>query len=117
MKIWNSFGSEHSANLVIIGKFKDVAAATRAEATLNGVARIAGTNKPPADLAMEAYKAFEVADFSAADVEGMNLCHNWKRDGDHIVVNTDDTDIQGILKIMLRDNAKIEVYSAHSYPG
>ena len=24
MKIWNSYGAEHSLNLVILGKFKDV---------------------------------------------------------------------------------------------
>src|ERR1035438_657892 len=24
MKIWNAFGSEHSANLVMIGKFKEI---------------------------------------------------------------------------------------------
>ena len=28
MKIWKGFGSEHSANMVLIGHFKDVQSAT-----------------------------------------------------------------------------------------
>ena len=31
MKTWNSYGSEHSANLVMIGKFKNAASAEKAK--------------------------------------------------------------------------------------
>jgi Family of unknown function (DUF6375) len=31
MKIWNSYGSEHSARIVMIGRFKDVASAKKAK--------------------------------------------------------------------------------------
>jgi diketogulonate reductase-like aldo/keto reductase len=115
LKLWNSFGSEHSADLVIVGQFKEVADAATVEAALNGIQAIAGQQgKSLRDMAMEAYKAFGVSDFSEADIEGMNLCHSWTRTGNQIEVRTEETEIQGILKVMLRSGGKIEVYSNHS---
>jgi hypothetical protein len=37
MKIWNSYGSEHSANLVMIGSFKDAASAEKAKAAIDEI--------------------------------------------------------------------------------
>jgi hypothetical protein len=65
---------------------------------------------------MEAYKAFGVSDFNEADVVGMNLCHSWTRNGNHVEVRTDETDIQGVLKVMIKNGGTIEVYSNHSHP-
>jgi len=38
MKIWNSYGSEHSAKLVMIGHFKDVASAESAKKLIDEIA-------------------------------------------------------------------------------
>jgi hypothetical protein len=35
MKTWNSYGSEHSANLVMIGKFKNAASAEKAKEAID----------------------------------------------------------------------------------
>jgi hypothetical protein len=40
-----------------------------------------------------------------------------RRDGSSIVVTTDETDVQALLKVLLDKGARIEVYSAHDYPG
>jgi Family of unknown function (DUF6375) len=40
MKIWNTYGSEHSANLVMIGKFKDVASAETAKAIFDEISGV-----------------------------------------------------------------------------
>ena len=48
MKIWNSYGSEHSANLVMIGSFKDAASAEKLHKSIEmvrGMAKQAGGNE------------------------------------------------------------------------
>ena len=39
MKIWNSYGSEHSANLVMIGSFKDAASAEKAKEIIDEITK------------------------------------------------------------------------------
>jgi len=42
MKIWNSYGSEHSANLIMIGKFKDAGVAERAKEVIDEITEFVG---------------------------------------------------------------------------
>jgi hypothetical protein len=39
MKIWYQHGSEHSANLVMIGHFEDVTEATKAEEVIDAISK------------------------------------------------------------------------------
>ena len=39
MKIWNSYGSEHSANLVMIGTFKDATSAEKAKEIIDEITK------------------------------------------------------------------------------
>ncbi|MFF0043346.1 DUF6375 family protein [Streptomyces mirabilis] len=39
-----------------------------------------------------------------------------RRNDDSIVVTTDETDVQALVKILIDKGARIEMYSAHDYP-
>jgi hypothetical protein len=123
MKIWNSFGSEHSANLVIIGKFKEIQDAQGAINTLDALAEIA-TRELDALLAgkvpesvLDAAMKHKTTDMGPSDFEGLAYDHHWSLEGSSLVATTEESNIQGILKVLLRYAAKIEVYSAHNHPS
>src|SRR6266540_280383 len=44
MKIWNNHGSEHSMNLVMIGRFKSAADATNAKEVIDQIAEQVGND-------------------------------------------------------------------------
>jgi hypothetical protein len=122
MKIWNSFGSEHSANLVIIGTFKTPAAAQEASKIIDELSKIAADcygqhqghslAKPMFDAVLK----HNVGDITVPDAESLSLDFHVTTKGNTLEISTDETDIQALLKLMLRHDARIQVYSAHAYP-
>ena len=129
MKIWLGFGSEHSANLVMIGRF----------VTPEDAAMAAGELEELSDLVMREfdYDRFDedpmsvlldgairnglqrlgLYIFSAEDVETLGREHNLTRRGQDIEISTDEHDVGGFLKFMIHKGASIQVYSAHDYPN
>jgi len=119
MKIWYGYGSEHSANLVIIGRFKDAATAAEAVGLLTEMQGLAaaGTHKQADKKAFyDVLMRTQLIDLTAADVDALAYDHSWQQNGNSVNVETEESDIQAIIKIMLHKGAKIELYSAHDYP-
>ena len=127
MKVWNSFGSEHSAALVMIGHFKasDDAAAFLAEL------------KKLEDLIAKAIPEYEEQDVFPKEIMealyhekikfGYNLSpkdlddflqeyHIAKVDGDDCAVQmtSDDTGWAGLIKMMINAGARVEIFSSHN---
>ncbi len=123
MKIWNSFGSEHSANLVMIGRFKDVASAEKAKEVidkisdfvLNSDEKFEGANRY-SEQALELLKTVNFYSVSPAEFEQFRYEVMPTLKGDTLVLRTDDIEISAVLKIMVENGARVEVYSAHTYP-
>jgi len=123
MKIWNSFGSEHSANLVMIGKFKDAASAEKAKEVidkisdfvLNSDEKFEGANRY-SEQALELLKTVNFYSVSPAEFEQFRYEVMPTLEGDKLVLRTDDIEISAVLKIMIENGARVEVYSAHTYP-
>lgn len=125
MKIWFGFGSEHSANLVIIGKFKDGAKASEALSLLNDVVKIARSEEESGRLKLgEPYKfSQELLDLCMAkslplndnDPEELVYEHHVKQEGEKLIVTTEEMTVGAFLKVFLNAGAKIEVYSAHEH--
>lgn len=129
MKIWYGFGTEHSMNLVMIGRFQD---AGKAE-TVHGVIETltsaiqseqdAGrlTAGEPADRyseeMLQLLTDLDIHSIGPADLEQFLYEVSVKRDGESIVVTTDEIDVSALMKVLLSKGARIEVYSAHQYPG
>lgn len=123
MKIWNSYGSEHSANLVMIGKFKDAAAAERAKVIIDEITQFMA-NSPDDHRRADRYSddalgLLQKVDFySVAPAELEQFIYDVHVDlrGDQLVITTDELDVSAFLKLMIDKGARVEVYSAHDYP-
>jgi Family of unknown function (DUF6375) len=123
MKIWNSYGSEHSANLVMIGSFKDVASAEKAKEIIDEITKFMMNTDDDyrgvehySDAVMELLKRVRFYNVAPAELDQFRYDISSELNGNQIVVRTDETDISAFLKVMIDKGARVEVYSAHDYP-
>lgn len=122
MKIWNSFGSEHSANMVMIGQFKNIQDAEDAQSAIDKIKQLLiddhvnyedseRFSRPMLDLLMD----LKVHSLNPREIEQLNYDVRTELKGDKIVITTDESDVSAFLKILLDYAAKVEVYSGHDY--
>lgn len=128
MKIWNGFGSEHSMNLVMVGRFKEARDADKAKKVIDQIMQQV-QNEPeidPGDTSvrrrrfsdemMELFRAAELYSIGPAELEQFAYDTTVQAEGNEVVVRTDEVDVSAFLKILLDKGARVEVYSAHFYP-
>jgi hypothetical protein len=127
MKVWYQHGSEHSANLVMIGHFENVAEATKAKEIIDALARQVAEDQSNGTLTVgsptERY-GNEMLDLLARlnvsigpqEVEQFAYEVSVEVKGNDLVLTTEELDISAFLKVMFMKGARIEVYSAHDYP-
>lgn len=129
MKIWNGYGSEHSMNLVLIGKFKRTQDADKVEKDI----KILSAQALKDDSFSIAWEALEDQRFSdemlallsslklntlgPADIGQLVSDHVLKCEGDQITVTTDEAEVSAFVKLFIEAGAKVEVFSAHDYPS
>lgn len=124
MKFWNSYGSEHSANLVMIGQFKSVTDAKEAKEAIDKIKDFLVKSgetyedgerfsKSMSKLLME----LEVFTLHPREIDQFNYDVRTEIKQDKIVVTTEESDFSAFLKILIEYRAKVEVYSAHEYTG
>lgn len=128
MKIWHQHGSEHSANLVMIGHFESAAEATKAkeiiDALTNQVAedQASGTltvGEPPdryGDAMLDLLSKLNVS-VGPRELEQFAYDVRSAVEGKDLILTTDELDVSAFLKVMFLKGARIEVYSAHDYPA
>lgn len=128
MKIWYQYGSEHSANLVMSGHFKDTTEATRAKEIIDALTKQVGEDQDKGDLVLgsplERYSKamldllgkLNIASIGPQELEQFLYDVSVKVEGSKVIVTTDEIDISAFLKVMVDHGARIEVYSAHDYP-
>ena len=123
MKIWRSYGSEHSMNLVMIGRFKQESDAERAEELLNCLFEKV-LSLAESDLYEDRFTS-DVSDLlrsknilylSPNELTQFRYDVSFNRNGNQIRFTSDEQDISAMLKLMLIEGAKVEVFSAHDYP-
>lgn len=128
MKIWYSYGSEHSINLVMIGSFKQVADAEEAKRSIDELAE--QVRKEPMrsydDDPNEARFSKEMLDFfkntnlysiGPSELEQFNYDVHVERKANTLILTTDESEVSAFLKLLIERGAKVEVYSAHDYPN
>jgi Family of unknown function (DUF6375) len=123
MKVWIGYGSEHSANLVMIGTFKDVTSAEKAQAVIDQIKEYmmeSGDDHRDAERysepIMELLKRVNFYDVRPSELEQFTYDVSCDRDGDRITIRTDESDVSAFLKVLIDKGARVEVYSAHAYP-
>lgn len=122
MKIWNSYGSEHSMNLVIIGQFKEVHEAEEFETLINSLTEfLMGNSK--FDVEQDRYdeKTLEflvkknLSILSPQEIGHFLYDKSITRNGNEITLGSEDF-ISGFVNLLIYKGAKVEVFSAHDYP-
>ena len=128
MKVWRMFGSEHSANLVMIGHFKEVSEATKAKGVIDaitaqvradeaaGLLKIGEAAERFSDSMLGLFEKVGVYSIGHAEVEQFAYDVTVKIEGNDVVLTTDEIDVSGFLKVLIDEGARVEVYSAHEHP-
>ena len=129
MKIWVGYGSEHSANLVMIGRFEDVGGASQAMRVIEQLtsqvnadikAGLLTVGEPTArytDAALDLLGRVNVNTIGPAELEQFAYDVTVKVEGNEVVITTDEIDVSAFLKVLIDKGARVEVYSAHDHPG
>lgn len=127
MKIWYGYGSEHSANLVLVGRFvssADAKTAARAIADLErqvrsdldaGLFTLDGDSRRFTDGMLDLLQQLRLHSFGPADVEQFAYDYNVEVEEAQLVVTTDEIDVSAFIKLMIDRDAKVEVFSAHTF--
>ena len=127
MKIWYQHGSEHSANLVMIGHFENAVDAMKAKEIIEALTEQVSEDQSKGTLTLgsptDRY-GDEMLDLlvrlnisiGPQEVEQFAYEFSVKVDGNDLVLTTEELDISAFLKVMYLNGARVEVYSAHDYP-
>jgi len=128
MKIWTGYGSEHSMNLILIGKFKQATDAEAVADVINKLGEQASkddaytiAHAPPenqrfSDGMMALIRQFQLYTLAPEELGQFNFEHSVEQDGDTIKISTDEADVSAFIKLFVESGARVEVYSAHDYP-
>lgn len=128
MKIWYQYGSEHSANLVMIGHFRDAADATKAKQIIDALTKQVGEDQDKGELVLgspsrrysnamlDLLGKLNIASIGPQELEQFAYEVNVTVEGNDLVLTTEEYDVSAFLKVMLLNGARIEVFSAHDYP-
>jgi hypothetical protein len=128
MKIWYQYGSEHSANLVMIGHFENAAEATKTKEIIDALTDQVATDQADGTLTQDEPTArygdamlsllskLNVGTIGPSELEQFAYDVSVEVNGNNVVLTTNEFDVSAFLKVMFLNGARIEVYSAHDYP-
>ncbi|RYE39960.1 MAG: hypothetical protein EOP24_42585 [Hyphomicrobiales bacterium] len=115
-------------NLVMIGRFRDAAtaetvteiieklqSALQAEADA-GRLTIGEPSDRFSDEVRSLLEEIRIHNILPAELEQFLYDLTVRRNGDKVVITTDEIDVQALMKVMLAKGARVEVYSAHEHP-
>lgn len=128
MKIWNGYGSEHSMNLVLIGRFKRAQDAEKVEKDIDRLSAQASKDESHSiafsapeeqrfsDDMLTLLSSLNLHTLGPADLGQLISDHHLRREGDQITVTTDEAEVSAFVKLFIEAGAKVELFSAHDYP-
>ncbi|MFD8373644.1 DUF6375 family protein [Streptomyces sp. NPDC059688] len=125
MRIWHSYGSEHSMDLVLVGTFETVSGAEAAMERMEALKTLAEAEWSDddwlrADDRMSRALADELGklrlyDMGRSDVDIYALDHSVQRTGSTVRVWTEESEVQGFVKVLINLGARVEVFSRHHW--
>ena len=125
MKIWQSYGSEHSLSLVIIGKFKEDSAAEEFVRQSNAISNFLAEREreDKFDFRATRYGSETLNFLSEKNINCLTpeqlghflMDNHIERRGNEVHISSDD-DIMGFISLLIHYGAKVETFSAHDYP-
>jgi hypothetical protein len=127
MKLWAGFGSEHSMNLVMIGRFVEAADAADAKRLIDQLTTLVLEEQAagqlevgePQDRFPDMIREFlQKNDFwiiGPTELEQFAYDVHVEQIGNTVEVRTDESDVSAFLKALLNHQARVEVFSAHHH--
>jgi hypothetical protein len=128
MKVWYGYGSEHSMNLVMIGRFKDAGNAHTVKEIFDqltaqlgadvdaGLTEVGDGAERYTDGMRATLTKVNVHLIGPAEIEQFGYDVRVEVEGDKVVITTEESDVSAFLKVLIDKGARVEVYSAHDYP-
>jgi hypothetical protein len=128
MKVWYGFGSEHSSNLVMIGRFKEIHDAKEAKRVIDQLIKQVGAEperyrwdaapegRRYSDAMLELFNKSGIYNVGPSELEQFNYDVDVDLRESEIVIKTEEIDVSAFLKILIDKGARVEVYSGHDYP-
>lgn len=129
MKVWQGYGTEHSMNLVMIGRFDEATEAETALDVIKQAIAVVQTEENEgrlvvgdpvdrySDEMLRAVSELRMHSIGPRELEQFLYDVTVERHGDRIVFRTDEVEVQAFVKLLLTHGAKVEMFSAHDYPG
>jgi hypothetical protein len=129
MKIWYGYGSEHSMNLVMIGQFKDARDADEAKHMIERLTEEVSAEveaghmeigKPTGrypDALLNVLMNLNIAIIGPSELEQFAYDFDIEVDDGRVILTTEESEFSALLKVLIENGARVEVYSAHDYPG
>jgi hypothetical protein len=127
MKLWAGFGSEHSTNLVMIGRFLDANDAAGAKRLIDELTALVLEEQAAGQIQVgELQDRFssKMLDFlrkndfwtiSPTELQQFAYDVSVEHTKNTVEVYTDECDVSAFLKVLLDHKARIEVFSAHHH--
>lgn len=121
MKIWNSYGTEHSLDLVIIGKFTNASEASEFHTLVNEITDFLSDNES-FEIGATKYDR-ETLDFlmnkNIVSLSPEQLGHfildvNVELESNQVRISSDD-DVNAFISLLIHQGAKVEVFSRHHH--
>lgn len=122
MKIWHSHGTEHSMNLVMLGRFKSEADAEAIERMLNKLKdelrenlSVGDSGRRYPEAAMRILNDLKCFSLTPPELEQFLFDVSVRRDGSTLRLWTDESEVSAFIKLMVDGGAKVEVFSNHHH--
>jgi hypothetical protein len=112
-------------DLIMIGKFETVAEAEDAVSRMEALKVLADAEwsddswqskdeRMPESL-REGLMSLELYDMGRFDVDNYAYEHSISRDGSNVRIWTEESDVQGFLKVLINLGARVDVFSRHDW--
>lgn len=128
MKIWYQHGTEHSANLVMIGHFADATEAAKVKEIIDELTKQVSADQDKGTIVLGSHSdrygremldllgRLNIHSVGPLELEQFLYDVRVKVEGSKVILTTEEIDISAFLKVMFDQGARIEVYSAHTHP-
>lgn len=128
MKIWAGYGSEHSMNLVMIGRFKEARDADHAKQLIERLTEqvsaetdvyrsdVDPQDRRFSDAMRDLLWGAKLYTIGPTELEQFAYDAQIRVKGSEVILTTEESEISAFLKLLVEKGARVEIYSAHDYP-
>lgn len=125
MKIWYGYGTEHSANLIMLGTFKSVRDAEMAKELIKLLIKQVNEeyeydthdeHLPFSDEIRAILEKYRLYSLSPNELNQFVSSLDIAQHANKIEIKTDEIEVSALFKILIDRGARIDVYSSHDYP-